>query len=244
MPTQFIHVNTYGFNASVNRKKECRTLSGVFGELMRTPSYSKHVKEPGSVDVLYGSQPADEYKRIKRSFEAYRMPSGRRMRSDALAAIVGVSSWPVPIATVRDNPEEMRRFTEWQKRDLAFLKATYGDNLRFVVQHSDEQFPHHHWCVATDEFSELLDLHPGHKARRAALKEGKPCREANEAYKQAMHEFQLLYHDVVAEHLDLDHVGPQRKRFSRAAYCEKVRAGEWIPGVGPVEGKDGRSLGM
>lgn len=236
MANQFIHLNSYGFKVSARRRKECRTITGVLGEMMRTPSYSRHVAEPRPPTVVYGEDPADVVlRRARAAFQQVRDARGRRLRVDALVAIVGVASWPVPLATTERDPRERARFRAWERDNLAWLRERFGTALRTVVRHDDEMFPHVHFAVIPEDLTTVLDHHPGHAARRAATEADLRAPIPNIEYKRAMQDMQDDYHRFVGGPHDCARISDApRQRYSRTAYVEKLRTGAWKPGVGPV----------
>ena len=148
--------------------------------------------------------------------------NGRHLRSDAWVALVGVSSWPILAEQVRSSMAEANRFKDWQRREVAWLRKTFGNCMRSVVLHTDEQFLHHHWIVVGEHLSETVDLHPGHRIKRLAKAAGADTTTANRHYCSAMAAMQDSYAEDVGGPLGLQRISPD----TPAPHIYRRRAGE------------------
>ena len=87
---------------------------------------------------------------------------------------------------------------------IAYLKGKYGDNLRAVVMHNDEEQPHLHFFVCSDTEVNAKALHYGHKAKKNFIAASKA--------------FQDDYHAQVAIHCGMARLGPKKQRLTRAEW--------------------------
>ena len=83
------------------------------------------------------------------------------MRADAPVLVAGVASFPRVEA--EKDPE---LYARWESLTIAYLQGKYGDNLRAVVMHNDEEQPHLHFFVCSDTEVNAKALHYGHKAKK------------------------------------------------------------------------------
>lgn len=139
-------------------------------------------------------------------------------------------------STVISLPKEM--IDEWPKfRDasLQWLKEKYGERLKLVVEHLDEENPHAHAYLiplhGIDKdglpFSESFgEVHEGYgesrKTRRGAIEKFGTSKGAKtgKAFVDAMKGYQdRFYHDV-ARHFNLTRLGPQKEKLN---HTEAVR---------------------
>ena len=88
-----------------------------------------------------------------------------------------------------------------------YLKNKYGDNLRAVVQHNDEEHPHIHFYAYSDTEVNAKMLHDGYKNGSSPAK-----------YKAGTKAFQDEYFEQVASHCGLARTGPKRRRLSRTEW--------------------------
>ena len=137
--------------------------------------------------------------RIKENAEKYRDPIGRKMRADAPVLVAGVASFPRVEA--EKDPE---LYARWESLTIAYLQGKYGDNLRAVVMHNDEEQPHLHFFVCSDTEVNAKALHYGHKAKKNFIAASKA--------------FQDDYHAQVAIHCGMARLGPKKQRLTRAEW--------------------------
>lgn len=97
---------------------------------------------------------------------------GYKMRKDGNVALVGVASLP------REMEDD---FPEFAEATLKFLKEKYGDRLKSVVVHDDEEHPHLHFTVIPRKGEKIgaiytRDLKPRMKPRKISRRKGsKSC---------------------------------------------------------------------
>lgn len=233
---QFIHIQTW----SAKPNKGGQSIAQVIAEVMREPEYAGHVETPAPPRPLLGNPAlfaADHAKHVAERSTVATMRDGservRAIRSDRHTMASIVMSYPVPrSAIVTDDAHAA--LARWEAAHVAWLSDTYGDQLRVVVAHDDEEHPHlHAWLLPDDPGADATTLHPGKRAKKTAeaeaKEEGLAPREAvklgNRALKEAMTAWQDEYHAAVGAPLGLTRSGPRRRRLSREQWkAEKATA--------------------
>ena len=143
---QFIHAEVYARRASSNPKNKTEySIDDIIGEAIRDPAHSEAVANPQPPRYIISSEEGlkSMLVRIKENAEKYRDPIGRKMRADAPVLVAGVASFPRVEA--EKDPE---LYARWESLTIAYLQGKYGDNLRAVVMHNDEEQPHLHFSYA------------------------------------------------------------------------------------------------
>lgn len=223
---QFVHVQTW------SRKPNAvgQSVSQIIAEAVRDPEHSAHVDDPAPPRCLLGEPSTfeDEHDAhvAARSTTVHMKDGSQRERGirrdrHTLASIV--MSYPVPRDAI-DTDEKRETLKRWEQRNLDWLRDTYGDQLRVIVAHDDEEHPHlHAWLLPDDPGADATTLHPGKRAKKQAEAEakadGSEPREAvkvgNRALKAAMTTFQDEYHEAVGAPEGLTRSGPKRRRLTR-----------------------------
>lgn len=201
-------------------KKPRANVGQVLGEVMRDIGYCPHVDNPQEPIFLYGdvdtlrSMPA----RIELNLAAYekRHNLKRSIRSDAHVLLAGTATFPREL-----EQSDPARYIEWRQKTLDYLKKKYGDNLQCVVEHQDESHPHLHFYVMSAEHVNAKDLHDGYIASSAFKS---MTNEANDAYNDAMRDYQTDYFNQVGHSCGLLRDGPKRKRMPKAEYKASQRS--------------------
>jgi len=231
---QFVHME----NFSRKGDRKGRSTSFVFGEATRRPDASLHVRNPLPPVVVHGL-PLDEVERLHdaQAATARTMPKGgkeRAIRQDQHTLVTVVMSHPYTVQETRADPAKRAEVAEWERRNVAWLKAQFGDSLASVIRHEDEAHNHlHAYALPPDRAMKASLLHPGQVAKSAVLAAGPRSGEdqksvikrSDHAYKAAMREWQDGYHQAVAVPCGLTRLGPAKRRLSRAEWqAEKVQA--------------------
>ena len=136
---QFIRAEIYARRASTNPKSKSEySAADIIGEALRDDGHCPHVENPEPPRYLIGSEAETRAMlgRINENALKYRDPVGRKMREDAAVLLAGVASFPR--AEAEKDPE---LYARWESLTVAYLKGKYGDNLRAVVMHNDEEHP-------------------------------------------------------------------------------------------------------
>lgn len=221
---QFIHIETYSKKSAkkkdkvknLNHRSDNRetTVSGVLNEAKRLDGFTPHIDSPESPEQLYGCSMddlealVDEYHQNSYTIDKNGQKKG--LRSDASVLLAGVISI---------NREDEIIWDDYKKDSLEFLKKKYGDNLKSVIEHTDEKNPHMHFYVTANVNEKLNDLHDGKLAVSKLSKDEKKNQKA--VYIKSMTEFQDDFYNKVSKKYDLDRLGEKpRKRMSRKEYLE------------------------
>ena len=224
---QFIHIETYARQASTKQKptkakagakaeakvKIKQNVSGVIAEAIRAEGNCPHVADPqppryivGNDAVMQGMQAE-----IELNLEVHhKRVGGRKVRADAHVLLAGVASFPRDLQ--KSEPET---YAKWENKTVEWLQKKYGDNLKVVLMHDDEDHPHIHFYVYSVEKVNAKELHDGYVA---AAKFPSITKEAGIAHANAMRELQSAYYAEVGHACGLLRDGPKRKRMDRATY--------------------------
>ena len=202
---QFIRAEVYARRASTNEKSKSQFNAGdVIGEALRDEGHCPHVEKPEAPRYLLGSEAGTRaiLGRIQENAAQYRDKMGRKMREDAAVLLAGVASFPRDAAN--KDPD---LYARWESLTVEYLQKKYGDNLRAVVMHNDEEHPHIHFYVYSDTEVNAKMLHDGYKNGSSP-----------KAYKKGCEDFQNEYFEQVASRCGLARTGPKRRRLSRAEW--------------------------
>ncbi|MCO6024025.1 plasmid recombination protein [Enterobacter hormaechei] len=225
MKSQFMHVELYSreepAKKTINKSKNLNhqsdvrttTVSGVLSEMKREEGFTSHLETIHAPNVLYGSIDA-----LERSIERYEAEykttdkngKEKKLRKDACILMAGVVSL--------DRADE-EIWPEYKAKAIEYLKNKYGENLKCVVEHTDETNPHFHFYVTGNQKQDLNLLHDGKLAVSKLAKEDRK-KLHNTAYTEAMIKFQDDFYTQVSNKFGLSRTGEEpRERFkSRPEY--------------------------
>ncbi len=225
MKSQFMHVELYSreepakktINKSknINHKSDVRTttVNGVLSEMKREEGFTSHLEAIAAPEVLYGSIDA-----LERSIERYEAEfkttdkngKEKKLRKDACILLAGVVSL--------DRADE-EIWDEYKNKAIEYLKNKYGENLKCVVEHTDEKNPHFHFYVVGNQQQDLNLLHDGKLAVSKLAKEDKKKLHQT-AYTEAMIKFQDDFYVQVSNKFGLSRTGeePRERYKSRPDY--------------------------
>lgn len=219
---QFIHLEAFSRKADTAG----RSVSWVLDEAAREPGACPHVSAPAAPEIVFGLS-IDEVRR--RHDEACAgakatLANGktRAISSGQKTMLTVVASHPASMDSVRVDPRIAGDVAAWETRTIAWLQAQYGDGLLSVVRHVDESYAHLHAYVLPSDLK-AAGLHPGTAAKRsitsAGPAEGEDSKSLNrrgdQAYRQAMREWQDSYWEGVGLPSGLARLGPGRRRLTR-----------------------------
>ena len=221
---QFIHIETYARQASTKQKptkkagakteaKAKQNLSGIIAEAIRAEGNCPHVTEPQAPRYIVGNDAVMQgmQAEIERNLDAHhKRVGGKKVRSDAHVLLAGVASFPRDLQNA-----EPETYEKWERKTVEWLQKKYGDDLKVVLMHNDEDHPHIHFYVYSAEKVNAKELHDGYLA---AAKLPPMTKEAGIAHANAMREMQSAYYADVAHECGLLRDGPKRKRMDRATY--------------------------
>lgn len=196
-------------------------VSDVIGEALRDDGNCRHVNDPQAPTFLIGD--ADTVRalavEIDEKCERVKASKGRAVRKDAHVLLAGVASFPVSLQAA-----EPETYALWESLTLAWLQGKYGDNLRAVLRHDDETYPHLHFFVLSRDpmAYDAKALHDGHVAVAVS---GVPSmtKEGGAIYNDAMRDFQSDYYAKVGHPCGLHRDGPKRVRKTRQQYKREQR---------------------
>lgn len=225
MKSQFMHVELYSreepakktINKSknINHKSDVRTttVNGVLSEMKREEGFTSHLETIAAPEVLYGSIDA-----LERSIERYEAEfkttdkngKEKKLRKDACILLAGVVSL--------DRADE-EIWDEYKTKAIEYLKNKYGENLKCVVEHTDETNPHFHFYVVGNKDQDLNLLHDGKLAVSKLAKEDKKKLHQT-VYTEAMIKFQDDFYTKVSNKFGLSRTGeePRERYKSRPDY--------------------------
>lgn len=234
---QFANIQT--FSRKVN--KAGQSVDQVIAEATRDPEFSTHVDAPAAPRVLLGDpvtfkEQHDAHVEVRGTvvMKADGTEARRAIRKDRHTLASIVMSYPVPRSGIVTD-EDQEKLQRWERRNLEWLSQTYGDQLKVVLAHDDEEHPHlHAWLLADDPGADATTLHPGKLAKKRAEAEAKEAGEeprvavklGNGAYREAMREWQEAYYQAVGAPEGLTRTGPKRRRLSRQQWADEKRAAE------------------
>lgn len=232
MSYQFIHYENYSINISKKKAKENkskrenynnettgRNLREVIAEAKREPGNFRHVDHAEEPILLYGLE-LDEVERLALEYHSKTKikvnvkgeEKERGLRKDANIILAGI------VSLAAENID----FWEDYKNDaMKYLKNKYGDKLKSVIEHTDEDNPHFHYYVIQNT-GENFDL--VHDGKRAMLEnKDKIKSDQNKEYKKAMREFQKDFWLNVSSKYGLMKDGPKLTRKTHAQYEAEKR---------------------
>ncbi|WP_421423336.1 hypothetical protein [Agrobacterium rosae] len=232
---QFIHLESYARKADAKG----RSTDFIFAEACRKPEASVHVPNPAPPVVVFGVgvEAVQEIHDAAAASATINVKGGhvRKLARDKKTLHTVVASYPTTMDEIRADPAKREDAQEWEKRTINWLRSQYGDNLKSVIRHEDEEYFHiHAYVVPVDQPGmSALQFHPGVCAKRRIMatapnevEDAKALsKRADAAYKAAMRQWQDSYHEAVAIPCGLTRLGPQRRRLTREEWqCEKVQA--------------------
>ena len=199
------------------KKTETRSLKEIMEEQARIEEACPHVEDPRRPGLLYGVPPMEILPLAEEWADQAKDARGYKVKKDGNVALVGVASLP------REMEDD---FPEFAEATLKFLKEKYGDRLKSVVVHDDEEHPHLHFTVIPRKGERFDDIHEGLKAKNEAKKNKQKGKAQNLAYIGAMRELQDNFYNKVGIKTGLTRLGPGgRRRLTRAEWqAEKQKS--------------------
>lgn len=226
---QFVHVESYSRStpkraATVNKKTgKASAKSGghcvkyIVDEAIREASSIPHIDSPLPPTYVFG----EPLETLEAACDAWansvRDARGHATRKDALCLAAGVVSAPKDI-----TPEAWSAF---QADSVKWLQAKYGAALRTVIAHHDESHPHLHFYVVPELGQRFETVHQGRAASALVKAQGGVKGLQNQAYKQAMREYQDEFYDAVGIEHGFTRIGPAKRRLTREEWkLEQIQA--------------------
>ena len=233
---QFFHVECYAREESTKQRTQTKKQSDgtfkskevakekrgnvrwVIAEAKREQDSCYHIEAPQPPTVLLGDLDQVEAEAnawAEQSTDA----SGRKLRKDAHCLLAGVISLP------RDQEEHWEGF---KAKSLEWLKEKYGDNLRCVIAHEqDEAHPHLHFYAVAKVGQSFDEIHEGKRAQKELKKKNPQAskQEQNLAFCEALRATQDDFANRIGQRFGLARLGPGRRRLTRAQWqAEQTQA--------------------
>lgn len=234
----FLHCQTFSRKPS----PAGNSLDQVIGEALRDPQFSVHVASPQPPRILLGNPAtfrAEHDAHVAARTTEVHTARGivrRRIRMDRHTLATIVASYPQTVAQIRARGEKAAAHYEaWERATCAWVRGRYGNQLRVVIAHADEEYPHlHFWLLSDDPGADGTTLHAGKVAKRVAEAKAKAAglepraavKAGNAALKVAMRGWLDAYHREVGVPLGLTRDGPKRRRLSRAQWRSELAKAE------------------
>ncbi len=233
---QFFHVECYAREESTKQRTQTKknsdgtfsskevarekrgNISWVIDEAKREPDSCYHIEAPKPPIVILGN--LDEVREEATKWaEQATDEQGRKLRKDAHCLLAGVISLP---------RSEEAQWEQFKEKSVQWLKEKYGDNLRCVIEHQDEEHPHLHFYCVAKVGQKFDDLHEGKRAQKELKKNNKNAtkQEQNIAFSEAMRVTQDDFSNRVGQRFGLARLGPGRRRLTRAAWQAEQKQAE------------------
>lgn len=229
MSSQFIHVECYARRASTKQpnskngqeakaRKVKLTAREIADEAERKPEASPHVNEPMEPKLLLGVRPSDVVEEAEKRAEASTDSKGRKVREDTAILLAGVASHPLSPDEVAADATKRAEYERWRKLTIEHLQRKYGDDLKSVVEHTDESHMHLHFMVVpkAGKGFNAKKLHDGFAAA-----DGLKGKDQRRVYTDAMRKMQDAYFREVGARCGLARTGPKRERLTRAEWNQR-----------------------
>jgi hypothetical protein len=221
---QFTRFEVYARQCPKKSKKGGRTAAEVLDENDRKPGNMPHVKNPHDPKLLYGVS-IDEVRKMHDEVEnattTLKNGKTRKIRRTQNTLATCIASYPVPWSEIRGNKAEEKKLRSWLRDATGFIKGEWGDDLKSVILHTDEKYPHIH-CLGLRADWDASMLHPG-----LAAAKGMTGVEAAQAAGNALIAVQDRYAAEVGERHGQCRIGPKphrrlkQKRLTRRQWVEK-----------------------
>lgn len=210
MSFQFVHIECYSLSSPKKARKgspQKWSASDILAEAARRPGACDHVTEPLPPTLIHGTTLEQIEAELTDIQSNARDAVGRRLRKDATVLLAGVASYPA----------DGNDYEAWKQLTVEWLRYRFGENLRAVVEHLDEQHPHLHFFVVDPLRGNVKSLHPGFTAAKDATN---PVLQ-RKAYTEAMQAFQDDYWEHVGGPSALARIGPARRRLTREDWAKE-----------------------
>lgn len=230
MGIQFIHIDGYarvGSTQTITDKKtkqvktkKKRSARDIANEAERVEGNTAHIENPKPPNIIFGCKPSEAVDLSEQWAEEAKDAIGRKLRKDGLCLLAGVISI---------SRKDEAGWEDLKGRSVSWLKQTYGNRLKSIVEHQDEANPHLHFYVVPNKNETFAKIHHGFNAVEQVKKEQAEKKkettekiaykqEQNLAYIKAMREFQDKFYLDVGYKSGLTRLGPKIRRVPRNIY--------------------------
>lgn len=213
---QFAHVDGYGRKGGVNSKTKQRVLSmsEIAAEAERRPEALPHIEKPQPPILRFGVMPSVVVTEAEEWAKTAKDAIGRKLRIDGMCMAAGVVSFPA---------ERIDEWPAYRDEAIEWLKKKYGEQLKSVVEHTDEPYPHFHFYVVPKKGEKFESIHEGYAAMNAVPKDA-PRIDRKTAFGKAMTAWQDEVYFSFGLKYGLARTGPRRQRLTRAEWKEQQKA--------------------
>lgn len=196
-------------------KKPKANVRDVIGEALRNEGHCNHVDAPQDPTYLVGDlgEMLALIPDIERKAAAEKERTGKAPRKDMHVLLAGVASYPRELADA-----DPKGYARWEWATVKWLQDKYGDTLRAVLRHDDEEHPHIHFFAMDRERLNAKELHDGYAASAHLRGKDALSKESTQLFNDAMRDLQSDYYAKVGHGAGLLRDGPKRKRMDRATY--------------------------
>lgn len=203
------------FTQGSKAKKPKANVRDVIAEALRNEGDCNHVDAPQDPTYLVGDMGdmLGFIQEIERKVAAEKERTGKAPRKDMHVLLAGVASYPRELADA-----DPKGYARWEWATVKWLREKYGDNLRVVLRHDDEEHPHLHFFVMDRERLNAKELHDGYIASAHLKGKDALSKESTQRFNDAMRDLQSDYYAKVGHGAGLLRDGPKRKRLDRATY--------------------------
>ncbi|KNC31019.1 hypothetical protein FF38_07703, partial [Lucilia cuprina] len=165
---------------------------GVISEARRDHGFTSHIEHVEAPKLLYGTdlnqleQLVDHYS--ENAFIYDKNNKKKKLRADASVLLGGVISL---------DRKDIDQWEDYKKDSINYLKSKYKDNLKTIIEHTDEAHPHIHFYVIAPVGQLINNLHEG----KNAVLEAKKNKHKNQQseYIKAMTKFQDDFYERVSK---------------------------------------------
>jgi hypothetical protein len=215
---QYLNLMTFGIRPKKGAPSHL-CIEGVTREAARVRGATKHIPGLPRVYLIEGEDPVVVgQEAILQAGSAFDF-RGRRLRKNGAALVAAVVSYPVSMQDIGAYPEKEEQLHKWVDQTVAWARQLWGRQIKSVVLHTDEEYPHLHLFVVPELLpSNRLDvwaIHPGIAARDAAQRAGHSTSAQTRAYIAAMKDLQSEFHGAVSANFGHARKGNGRKRMDR-----------------------------
>ncbi|KFC61900.1 hypothetical protein [Massilia sp. LC238] len=199
----------------------------LLSEAMRLDGHIPHVKKTLPPGILYACSDEVRQNPLKVAELAEEWADSRK----TVTGRAHQRNSPVMAGVVISLPKEMiEDWPAFRDASVKWMKEKYGERLRLIIEHLDEENPHiHAYLVASHGFKDgrpfsepFGAVHEGYAesraARRGSIEKSGTSKGAKtgKAFVDAMKEYQDKFQHDVARHFNLARLGPQMKKLSHA----------------------------
>lgn len=218
---QFAHIEGYGRKGGIDHKtgERVKNISEVSAEAERVKEYCPHVQNPQPPILHFGVMPSVVVKESEAWAAQAKDAVGRKLRIDGLCLAAGVISFP---------NERKKDWPEYRDAAINDLKKRYGDRLKSVIEHTDEEHPHIHFYLVPKAGERFDSVHDGYRAANEAKAAKAKKGEQNTAYRTAMKEWQDSLYKSFGLPFGLARLGPKRRRLTRKEWRIEQAAAELL----------------